>query len=125
MALIKFIDSRTGNEVATCTSFDMKGAANTAGIDTSGRNTILKPATPEDYIIEVTDFKTPAPFLTQDPEALARVQVMGLNRIICALVRSMGGAVTLTNQEILSTSDLTLTTEQTSEMGIIMRTYSE
>jgi hypothetical protein len=121
MALIKFIDSKTGNEVATCTSFDMKGAADTAGISTAGRNTILKPATPEDYIIEVDDFKTPVPPTFGIPPMNNRAQVQALNQIIACLVRAMGGAVTLTEYEIRSISGADLIVEQTSEGGMVMK----
>lgn len=127
MGVIRVVDSRTHVELATIQSFEVN-TDNLADATTFGSmGSVLLPATTEDVEMRVSGFKTPVPGpgpVTPAGELTGyRLQIAELHKIITALVQAMGGAVTLTHAEIMGASADTLTTEQTPEMGIIMRAY--
>lgn len=118
IVLIRFVDSRTGTEIGTCSDIEVALDKMTDVTTFSSSSTQLSPAR-GDVEIQVNNFKTPQPILQNSP--MAREQTAALNKIIAALVRAMGGAVTLTDLELSSIDGTTLSVEQTSERGMIMR----
>lgn len=126
MGVIRVVDSRTHVELATIQSFEVN-TDNLADATTFGSmGSVLLPATTEDVEMRVSGFKipvSPGPLTPAGELTGYRLQIAELHKIITALVQAMGGAVTLTHAEIMGASADTLTTEQTPEMGIIMRAY--
>lgn len=129
MNVVKIIDSKTKKEVATCTAFAFDDASVVDVTNFGAKYQTWMPMS-SDIEMHVDNFKTPiedTPSPTQElitervrvqraREDLATTQI-----ILAALVKMMGGAVSISSTEINAVEVGKFVAENTVDGGLIMR----
>lgn len=120
MAVIRLFDKGTGNEVATITGFEID-TDKLADVTTFGSMGSAFITPQSDAVMQVTEFKTPVQ-PEVDRSTGYELQIVELNKVICALVRMIGGAVSINETELREASVGDLIVEQRIDpLGILLR----
>lgn len=118
MSTIRFVDNKTGEELALCSEIEIDTDRLTDVTQFGSMGTQYM-ATSVDVEVRVREFKTR---MAPVPDMSAQREIAELNKVICALVAMMGGAVSIGETELLDSQVGNLIVEQRkSPGGIILR----